>query len=824
MTDRETAGEIRHESIADAAEHGAQERQVRLELIVPGRYNRPITEAALQELAESVRSIGVLQPILVRLLPASRLEETADLDPRPTYEIVAGERRYRAAKLVGLDSIPVLERPLTDAQVIEAQLVENLQREKLHPLDEADAYRRLIDEAGVLQADIARKIGKGKTYVSGRMKLLALTPESRQAFREERGGLDASKAELLATVADTKLQAKALAVFCETTHQGTPRHSVRDCRDWIRDNILLRIAEAPFDRKRSDLVEGCPACSDCTKRTHADQDLLATFDGPDLCLEPACFRKKEAAGLAEIKAKAGEQGLEVIAGSAAKKLKSAYSSEIKGYTRLDAKHDDGQGGEVTIARLLGKDAPAPKLFIDPKTQKAIKVLPTEVVGELLKKRGVVDKTAGARERKAQLEQEKRRAQEAIELRTRAIAVDQVSAQLEAGVLTAFSAPLLRLLLADTLVAEHGQSRLGDEEERLLLRLWRLPEVEGDGWDARHARLDHLKARAQAAVDEAVGVMFLQALIVRDLLPSYSHPTAFPYLQQLAGETAIDLQACRALAKAEHKEALLAAKKAAEPAEDAPPPPGATLQAAPQGLEARGKGKKAGATLEAAPQRPVRAKRPRISAEEAKQGIALAMQGDERPGGQEAGVVDTATQPLFEELPAVERTEAGGVAQYTIAGDTTDVDGKLRDTAAEVLLGMPYVDEALLEVLRGVDLADPRKLLELTVEEIAGATGLEVDQAGELLKACGSWPWATVLAAGEISRRTPPTLAVGRLVRILAGDTIDEDSARRRWIGKEGEVLSFSRDGDGRVELDVSFKLPKGGKVVSFTGDQVEVVQ
>jgi ParB family chromosome partitioning protein len=133
----------------------------------PRQPRRSFDETAARELAESVKANGVLQPILVRRHP-QRVSE---------FEIVAGERRWRAAQLAQLHEVPVVIRDLDDAQSLELALVENVQRQDLEPLEEAEAYQRLIEEFANNQEDVARAVGKSRSHVANTLRLLSL-PES----------------------------------------------------------------------------------------------------------------------------------------------------------------------------------------------------------------------------------------------------------------------------------------------------------------------------------------------------------------------------------------------------------------------------------------------------------------------------------------------------------------------------------------------------------------------------------------------------------------------------------------------------------------------
>jgi ParB/RepB/Spo0J family partition protein len=150
----------------------------------------------------------VHQPVLLRTLPASRLEDTAHLKPRPQYELVCGERRFRACLAAGLKNIPAMVAELTNDQALEVQVVENLQRTDLSALEEAEGYEVLMQTANITADQVAEKIGKSRAYVYGRIKLLDLGTESREALKT--GLIDASRALLLARIPDTALQAKAL--------------------------------------------------------------------------------------------------------------------------------------------------------------------------------------------------------------------------------------------------------------------------------------------------------------------------------------------------------------------------------------------------------------------------------------------------------------------------------------------------------------------------------------------------------------------------------------------------------------------------------------
>lgn len=217
-----------------------------------------INQERLNELAESIRNVGVLEPILIRPLEGKN---------GSTYELVCGERRLRAAQLVKLEEIPAIVRELTDQQALEVQVIENLQREDLHPLDEAEGYRQLMATAKYDVARIAARIGRSVKYVYDRVKLLALTKEARQVFLEEK--ITAGHAILLARL-KPKDQERALddlqgGVFEheDTLFDPEDRHgerdsvkarSVRELAGWIDEHIK-------FDVESPDLPDLFPETS-----------------------------------------------------------------------------------------------------------------------------------------------------------------------------------------------------------------------------------------------------------------------------------------------------------------------------------------------------------------------------------------------------------------------------------------------------------------------------------------------------------------------------------------------------------------------------------
>jgi ParB family transcriptional regulator, chromosome partitioning protein len=158
---------------APAAQSGLYPQTLKISQLQPGRY-QPRTrmdETALQELAQSLISHGMMQPILVRPLKSP----TANDDPQlASYEIIAGERRYRAARLAGLGEVPIMVRDVPDEQALALALIENIQREDLNPLEEAQAIKRLIEEFNYSHEQASQAIGRSRSATSNLLRLLNL--------------------------------------------------------------------------------------------------------------------------------------------------------------------------------------------------------------------------------------------------------------------------------------------------------------------------------------------------------------------------------------------------------------------------------------------------------------------------------------------------------------------------------------------------------------------------------------------------------------------------------------------------------------------------
>ena len=200
-------------------------RSVATELLHPGRFQprRNFDEANLQSLADSIRAQGILQPILVRRSPENP----------STYEILAGERRWRAAQAVQLHEVPVVVRELGDREASEIALVENIQRQDLNPIEEAQGYKRLVEEFGHTQEALAEALGKSRSHIANTLRLLNLPDEIQTMIAD--GRLTAGHARALITARDP------MEIANEIVSMGL---SVRQTEGYVRDQTKSRHPKA----------------------------------------------------------------------------------------------------------------------------------------------------------------------------------------------------------------------------------------------------------------------------------------------------------------------------------------------------------------------------------------------------------------------------------------------------------------------------------------------------------------------------------------------------------------------------------------------------
>lgn len=302
----------------------------------PTNPRKRVEEAALRELAQSITAKGVMQPLLVRPLEGTR------------FQVVFGKRRFLAAKLAKIKAAPCHVRAMTDAEAIEAQITENLQRQDIHPLEEAGGFRSLLDlkDPTYTVSTIAAKAGKSEGYVQGRIKLTELIPPIADAFLQDRIGI--GHALLIARLPQSRQEDAFNAAFREmyTSGKNTPvLVPVRELAAWVETHILLELASAPFAKNDDTLLPEAGSCINCPKRTGFNS-LLFPDVSKDSCLDGQCFRAKIERHIASTIAKKPEL---VQISTAAWNSRDGAPLGRSRYVELELKKPKTQAGNVKLS-------------------------------------------------------------------------------------------------------------------------------------------------------------------------------------------------------------------------------------------------------------------------------------------------------------------------------------------------------------------------------------------------------------------------------------------------------------------------------------------
>lgn len=464
----------------------------------------------LAELADSVRQHGVLQAILVRPRPSVVGEPDA-------FELVAGERRLRAAREAELETIPATVRELTDREVLEIQIAENLQRKDLHPLEEAEGYRLLHEEHGISVDDLAHRIGKSRRYVYQRLQIGRLDSQVRDLLLEDR--LSVSVALLVAQLpADLQLEAGRLAAGLDPksgkpafeweweggkqTKTAADPLTFREAVNLIRREFATALQSATWKLDDATLLPAAGACSECPKRTGAQAELFGKFAGrADACTDRGCFAAKKAAALAAALDRERQLGREVLEGKPAAKLLTAASARKADVVNLEHRAD-GDPRWRTWGKLLGKKAAELKATAAVNARGEIEVLvPRSAALEILRSKYEWARTP-ARKASSTVSGATKRAQEkrrqALEIRRRTVAafLEAAGDYATADIWKVVAAAAIREVWADTLKAVLRRREIvvprGSGSETPARELLA-------GMDAREARLFALELLVSSAV-------------------------------------------------------------------------------------------------------------------------------------------------------------------------------------------------------------------------------------------------------------------------------------------------------------------------------------
>lgn len=387
--------------------------------IRPSPYNHRKTFTGLEELGDSIATKGLAQPIVVRPSPppppgkrAPKLEPTA-------YELVCGERRWRAAKLKGIGHLPAIVRDLDDVEVLELQLIENIQRADVHPLEEADGYHDLIERHGYTVERIVQKTGKSRSWVYGRIKLCDLVPEAREAFLA--GKISTQVALALARMPNPELMAEAVNGVLglagrDLDEAGIDVPGMREPGDYgpgstepltnrqalaylqRRYTLDLSLAKFPIDDR--ELLPDIGNCTNCVHRTGNQPDLFGDVTSADVCTRPPCFERKTRAWFDASAAAAKARGVKVLPSAdgifdeyrAGDHLdnRSKYVAPNHELTPSDGWTDYSKK-PPTLAKALGKDLDkVPRVLVQAPSGAAVELLDREAAVKMIKAAGKVE--------------------------------------------------------------------------------------------------------------------------------------------------------------------------------------------------------------------------------------------------------------------------------------------------------------------------------------------------------------------------------------------------------------------------------------------------
>ena len=232
-------------------------------------------QTKLAGLASSIKEVGVIQPVTVRPIN----DEQGKFD----YELVVGEQRFKASAMAGKEDIPVIIRTLSDEMVATIQVIENIQREPMHPLNEGDAFRFILDnDKTQTAATLALTVGKSESYIVQRLKLIDLVKEAKNDFYTNR--MNIGHAIILARLTPQDQQ-MVIKRFRENGGFG----AVNALQQFVERYIMNSLSEAPFDTNDGELYPKAGPCSTCVKRSGASPLLFADIKEKDKCADRACF-------------------------------------------------------------------------------------------------------------------------------------------------------------------------------------------------------------------------------------------------------------------------------------------------------------------------------------------------------------------------------------------------------------------------------------------------------------------------------------------------------------------------------------------------------
>jgi ParB/RepB/Spo0J family partition protein len=293
--------------------------------IIPSKTNprKDFNEESLKELSESIKTLGLMQPIVVH----------CDAD-NEGYELICGERRYRAAQLAGLEKIPAMVYPtLPDDLILELQITENLQRADINPMEESDAFFELTKRGMTTADDIAKRLSKSVRYVYDRLALQGCIEEVQKDIREHKINIKTGKRFARLVPSDQKVLYQKFLSGSDISE--------------LEDSLTRNLMNAPFDIESTDLLDKAGSCLTCSKRSGCNQLLFDDIQSHDICFDTSCFNQKLNAHIEAVISKLESEGLKVFKISA---LYGNAAHPFLGFQNYDVLSEGDPGYETCKIR------------------------------------------------------------------------------------------------------------------------------------------------------------------------------------------------------------------------------------------------------------------------------------------------------------------------------------------------------------------------------------------------------------------------------------------------------------------------------------------
>lgn len=495
---------------------------------------------AMAELVESIKSQGVLQPIVVRPLVHQLQGLQADSDDDEQFEVVFGHRRFRAAQQADVGEMPCIVRAMTDSEVSQAQLHENLARADVHPIEEAEGYSALMRNFGVTADQLVQQTGKSRSYIYGRLALLKACSAVRHACLADEIGSET--ALLIARLRTDKLQQQALATIkaknIDVKDGG--KKSFRHIRDLLREKFTLALhgQDCLFDPGDVFLVPDAGPCTSCPKRSGNApefQDIATAHENSwgstragdtGLCTDPECYETKKRAHLANAARALESAGMTVVAGNAARQAVDARGNVKGAFVPIQ----DARRALKTLPKKSLSGTPTPEIITiqDPRTGKTFEAMrraDLEKAGLQLSQASAPGRQRSARSAADEEADRKAKVQAAeLENRARRYVLDQVRAR---------AAETGRTLLELRLIVLRMLDAMPYRAEHMLTQLWNEHDIED------------LRTRTASMSPDELGRVLLDCALLNNLEVSYwsldEEPEA---LAQAAAQYGIDFETAR----------------------------------------------------------------------------------------------------------------------------------------------------------------------------------------------------------------------------------------------------------------------------------------